>query len=132
MPERHQVKLTFGAPWGHPELICPGEGCQPDPEAASKECWLKGWADNEDLTEYLEGEVTVQVDAEWDAEHEFPLVKIVDPAASVVTPEMVETFGRRIYEELCNRELLVNSDEGRNVLDVVRVALAQESSGGAP
>jgi len=132
MPERHQVKLVYcDGGLTRTELACPEEGCEAgwnEFARADTECWIKSWADNEVLTDYMEGEVTVEVEAEWTGES--PLVKLVGPVSPVVSPETVETLGHRVYEELCNRELLADSDEERNVLDVVRVALAQESPGG--
>ena len=98
----HQVKLTFRPDCLTAELICPEDGCLPDTEGAEVDCWLEGWDDNEDLCEYMEGEVLVPVEAEWDNEHGCPLVKIVSPAMSRVSPELAKC----VFEQLRDREVI--------------------------
>lgn len=71
------------------KLICPETGCTPAtvcgechrhiddeergpcdecPDPADTECWVKGWFDNCTYDELLHGEVTVEVECEWDGD----------------------------------------------------------------
>lgn len=97
----HRVVLNFDDGL-HAKLICPETGCKPaslcgecyrdvnDPETkpcpccpdpASLECWVKTWFDGCTWDELLHGEVTVEIDAEWDGD---------SMIANIVAPVEVE------------------------------------------
>lgn len=86
--ERHRVVLTFDDGL-YAKLICPGpgKGCQPATVCASchrgidsegscydcedgfpDDCWIKGWFDNLTPDELLHGEITVEIEADFDGE----------------------------------------------------------------
>lgn len=88
---KHKVKITFEDGCVSTDLICPPDdsclpgqvcgACGRDAEApveetgppcydcpspaVARECWLKTWFDNDNMTEFLSGEVTVEIDAAW-------------------------------------------------------------------
>jgi hypothetical protein len=95
---RHRVVLEFDGGLCL-RLICPESGCSPAqycgecyrniddderepcdscPRPEDTECWLKSWFDNSSYDELLSGEVTVEVDVEWDGDH--VNVEIANPA----------------------------------------------------
>lgn len=61
------------------------EGIEPcydckDAEQWSEECWIKTWFDNCAVDELLAGEVTVEIDAEWDGDTIIANITDVVPA----------------------------------------------------
>lgn len=99
----HKLKIGFGGGVIHSKLVCPESGCRPADtcgqcgrvfgegegedesercpfcgdereRAVEAGCWLRTWADNEDLTEYLEGEVTINIASSW--EDDGPLLEV--------------------------------------------------------
>jgi hypothetical protein len=103
---RHRVVLAFENGFGlTAKLVCPESGCASsetcsqcgrdlrDPESKPcydcadsagwrDECWIKTWFDNLTPDELLDGQVTVEIDAEWDGDH------II---AHIVAPEMSQS-----------------------------------------
>lgn len=98
----HRVVLEFDDGL-HAKLICPEAGCVPAANCAScgrayadaetepcydcrepppDECWIKTWFDNCSPEELLHGEVTVNVDAEWDGDS--LVATIAEPSAGVM------------------------------------------------
>lgn len=84
----HRVVLTFDDGLNL-KLICPPGGCEaastcgeclrhvddeerglcpacPRPDDG---CWVKGWFDNCTYDELLHGEITVEIETEWDGDH---------------------------------------------------------------
>lgn len=98
MSSNHRVVLYFDDGLNL-KLICPESGCSPasicgechrtvgdderQPCAACPppdgECWIKGWFDNCTYDELLYGEITVDVECEWDGDH--IIATVVDPVA---------------------------------------------------
>lgn len=89
MADNHRVVLQFDDGL-YLKLICPESGCSsaaycgecyryiedeerkpcdacPDP--ADTTCWVKGWFDNSTYDELLHGEITAELDVEWDGDH---------------------------------------------------------------
>lgn len=85
----HRVVITFDDGCSL-KLICPEQGCVPAsvcsecyrnvdddernpcpacPDPESTECWVKSWFDNCTYDELLHGEITVEVECEWDGDH---------------------------------------------------------------
>lgn len=60
--EKHRVEIEFDGGAVSGKLICP-ESCKP-----ATTCWIKTWFDNVGVDELLHGNVTVEIDAEWDGE----------------------------------------------------------------
>lgn len=101
----HRVVLTFEDGFGpHAKLLCPDGGCSTanscahcgrdlhdeeskpcydctDAEKWRDECWIKTWFDNLTPDELLSGEVTVEVEAEWDFDHPVVTITGVVPKA---------------------------------------------------
>lgn len=99
----HKLKITIDGDGVQSTLICPDNGSCPgatictscwrdtnDPEqpdacpecpSGDGECWLKGWADNEDMIHegYCGGTFVVDIDAGWN--HDVPEITIVEPGA---------------------------------------------------
>ena len=86
--DKHRVEIEFGTYGVSGKLICPESGCKPATTCADcgrdkepsdgccdvcadglgDECWIKTWFDNVGVDELLHGNVTVEIDAEWDGE----------------------------------------------------------------
>jgi hypothetical protein len=82
---RHLLKITLDDGAVVSELICPESGCEPvDGEGPPAPCWLRTWAENEDLAaNYVLGRAvlgTFAIDATWKADA--PDIKFVAPASS--------------------------------------------------
>lgn len=102
----HRVIIDFDGGSLSGKLICPPGGCEPatvcacgrrydtpDDEVAPcydcestkpSSCWVKSWFDSAAAEELLHGQVTVEIDAEWDVDTCIAHIVDVDRATSVL------------------------------------------------
>lgn len=110
--ERHRIVLSIDDGCAYAQLVCPPSGCETahgcsecgrdlSDETAERcydcppdtdECWLKTWADNEDLTAYMRDQALGAFEIEETFKNGELVVAVVPPPASK-TREEFGVFG---------------------------------------